>query len=211
LNKLGDGSLSSANQVDKANLDFAVKLLRSISPLPVFGPNTRLLVSSTATNNFLDRAKKLFQGGTVHSLRDGLPNDVKSREVFVLVAPSVTRDYDAAKRLVATGNTVVLINGFAKVRDDSRLLCVAFSGLCVDIHLFGTIHCILVSYLIHSFACFVTLVHTIGSKEYSSGSHHGLLPQAPHVQLSTFWLPDTVLPWPVDVSRRHDKRGAWGL
>jgi hypothetical protein len=107
--------LSSANQVDKANLDFAVKLLKSISPLPVVGPNTRLLVSSTATNSFLDRAKKLFKGGSVHSLRDGLPDEVKSREVFVLVAPSVTRDYDAVKRLVATGNTVVLINGFAKV------------------------------------------------------------------------------------------------
>lgn len=116
LNKLGDGSLSSANQVDQANLDFAVKLLRSLAPLPILGPNTRLLVSSTATNSFLDRAKELFQGGTVHSLRDGLPNEVKSREVFVLVAPSVTRDYDAAKRLVATGNTVVLVNGFAKVR-----------------------------------------------------------------------------------------------
>jgi hypothetical protein len=115
LNKLGDGSLQSANQVDKANLDFSVKLLRSIAPLPMMGPQTSLLLSSTATNSFLGRAQKAFQGGTVHSLKDGLPT-VKAREVFVLVAPSVTRDYDAARRLVSNGNTVVLVNGFAKVR-----------------------------------------------------------------------------------------------
>jgi hypothetical protein len=114
-------------------LDFAVKLLRSISPLPLVGPNTRLLVSSTATNSFLDTAKKLFKGGTVHSLRDGLPDQVKSREVFVLVAPSVTRDYDAAKRLVATGNTVVLVNGFAKVRVMTTLCYVTYVAFSTGI------------------------------------------------------------------------------
>ena len=111
LNKLGDGSLRSATQVDEANLDFCLKLVKSIAPpLPMLGPRVWLLVSSTATNSFLQKATTV---GTVHCLKDGLPN-MRARDVCVLVSPS-GRDYQAAQRLVDGGYTVVLVNGFAKV------------------------------------------------------------------------------------------------
>ena len=122
LNKLGDGSLRSANEVDKVNLDFSAKLLRSIAPLPVMGPKTWLLTSSTAPNSVLQKAKSAFKGGTVHSLKDGLPV-VGASDVCVLVAPSVPKDYEAARSLASDGTCVVLVNGFAKV---GVLRCVHF-------------------------------------------------------------------------------------
>jgi Domain of unknown function (DUF1995) len=115
LNKLGDGSLQSANQVDQANLEFAVKLLRSISPVPMLlGPGTWLIISSAASSSFFEKAQKAYSGnGKVHSLKNGLPN-VRARDVCVFVSPSVSKDYEAAKRLVVNGNKVVVVNGFAK-------------------------------------------------------------------------------------------------
>jgi len=113
LNKLGDGSLRSATQVDEANLKFSVKLAKSIGAPLLLGPKVWLLVSSTATNSFFQRATTSYRGGTVHWLKDGLPN-VRARDVCVLVAPS-GRDYQTAKQLVNGGYTVVLVNGFAKV------------------------------------------------------------------------------------------------
>lgn len=113
LNKLGDGSLRSANEVDKANLDFCRKLVQSISPFPFGGPKSCLLMSSAASNNLLKKAQ-LNMGGSLYSLRDGLPpSDANS--VYVLMSPSSRSDYEAAKSLASDGISVIIVNGFAKV------------------------------------------------------------------------------------------------
>jgi Domain of unknown function (DUF1995) len=109
LNKLGDGSLRSANEVDEANLATAKTIVQSIA-FP-FGPVVWLLTSTAAGAAF--QRKAAGTGQYVHSLKEGLP-PVKSRDVCVLVAPCNSQDYAAAQRLVSNGNAVVLVNGFAK-------------------------------------------------------------------------------------------------
>lgn len=112
LNKLGDGSLRSALEVDKANLDFAKKLIQSLSP-PIIGPKVCLLASSAAPSSFLQKATKLGASSCV-SLRDGMP-DVTKDTICVLLAPSTRSDYETAKSLASqNGNKVVIVNGFAK-------------------------------------------------------------------------------------------------
>eukprot|EP00978_Attheya_sp_CCMP212_P011413 scaffold28117_cov56-Attheya_sp.AAC.15 len=135
LNKLGDGSLRSATEAEQnnqdcifdrnyvyvinrqANLAFAVKLLKSISPLPFMGPKTWLLTSSSASQSFMASAKSKSKGtgAALHSLRDGLPKTSKG-DVCVLVTPSSSADYNAAERIASTGDVsgVVILNGFAK-------------------------------------------------------------------------------------------------
>ena len=116
LNKLGDGSRQSAQEVDKANLDFGKKLIGSIS-LPLIGSEVRLLISSAASAGFLQKAKSIA-GGKCWSLRDGAPQNLSPNVVCVLLAPSTRTDYQIAKALVETGrNKVVIVNGFAKDRD----------------------------------------------------------------------------------------------
>lgn len=114
LNKLGDGSLRSAKEVDKANLGFGTKLVSSISPVPFLGPKTWLLTSATASPSFLAGAKA--KASVVHSLRDGIP-EIRKGEIVVLLAPSAQNDYEAARRLATAGEAkaVVVVNGFAKV------------------------------------------------------------------------------------------------
>lgn len=114
LNKLGDGSLRSANEVDEANLGFCIKLVRSIAPLPFVGPKAWLLMSSTASNSLFKKAKSSAGGTTVYSLRDGLP-PVDTNNVCVLLSPSSRNDYQAAQTLASAGTPVVIVNGFAKV------------------------------------------------------------------------------------------------
>lgn len=101
--------------MDKANLNFAGKLIRSISPLPLLGPKTWLLTSTTASPSFIASAKS--KAPVVHALRDGLPSVAKG-DICVLIGPSAQNDYDAADRLAAAGvaKAVVVVNGFAKVR-----------------------------------------------------------------------------------------------
>lgn len=115
LNKLGDGSLRSAIEVEKANLAFASKLTKSISPVSFIGPKTWLLISSAASNAFFSAAKKAAGSATVHSLKDGLPS-VGKGDVCVLVTPSSRSDYEAAKTIASPdgADAVVLLNGFAK-------------------------------------------------------------------------------------------------
>jgi Domain of unknown function (DUF1995) len=113
LNKQGDGSLRSATEVDDANLVTAKLLLQSLSPLvPGLGPAVWLLTSSAASNTFQRKADRIGRSFS-HSLRNGLPA-VKSRDVCVLVAPCNSQDYSMAQQLVVNGNSVVLLNGFAK-------------------------------------------------------------------------------------------------
>lgn len=114
LNKLGDGSLQSAKQVDDANLAFGRKCCQALSPLIGNRPTITLLTSSSATASFVQKAQKAF--GRTASLKTGPPTQTTtSNDIFVLVAPS-GRDYVVAKQLATQGATVVLINGFAKVR-----------------------------------------------------------------------------------------------
>jgi hypothetical protein len=114
LNKLGDGSLRSAKEVDAANLKFAIKTTQSIAPFGI-GPKVWLLTSASASASFVTGARKA-KVGTVHSLRDGLP-DVAAADVCILPAPSSRPDYDAAQRLATMCKAVVIVNGFAKVCD----------------------------------------------------------------------------------------------
>lgn len=111
LNKLGDGSLRSSQAVNDANFDTAQSLVRGLTgPALLPGPIVWLVTSSAAGATSVPRANTLMQ----HSLQNGLP-PVKSRDVCVLLAPCNRQDYEAAKRLAENGNTVVLVNGFAKV------------------------------------------------------------------------------------------------
>ena len=112
LNKLGDGSLQSAQQVDAANLAFGAKLARALSP-PLIGPQATLLTSASATRQFVRSANKAYS--RVHELSAGVPDISGKSQIFVLVAPS-GRDYAVAKQMTEAGATVVLVNGFFKVR-----------------------------------------------------------------------------------------------
>jgi hypothetical protein len=112
LNKLGDGSLQSANQVDDANLAFGVQLARSLSVVP-FAPTVTLLASTAASQRLVQKAQKTYP--LVHPLQQGLPSPINKSSVLVLVAPSSTRDYSLAQEMVQEyGATVILVNGLAK-------------------------------------------------------------------------------------------------
>lgn len=116
LNKLGDGSLRSANEVDDANLATAKMIVQSLSPIiSGLGPAVWLLTSTAASATFQRKAAAAAAGKdpSVHSLKDG-PPAVKSRDVCVLVAPCTSADYAMAQQLVSNGNAVVLVNGLAK-------------------------------------------------------------------------------------------------
>lgn len=116
LNKLGDGSLRSANEVDDANLATAKAIVQSISSvIPGLGPAVWLLTSTAAGPAFIKKATESTTKvpSYVHNLKEGLPA-IKSRDVCVLVAPCNSQDYAAAQRLAINGNAVILVNGFAK-------------------------------------------------------------------------------------------------
>jgi Domain of unknown function (DUF1995) len=122
-NKLGDGSLRSAQLVDDANLEAAKAILLGASGAPLSsllggGPAVWLLTSSTATRSFQDKAaaRVATDPKFLHCLRDGLPAPVKSRDVCVLVAPASGPDFTAAQRLAANGNAVIVVNALAKDR-----------------------------------------------------------------------------------------------
>ncbi|GAX25231.1 hypothetical protein FisN_5Lu347 [Fistulifera solaris] len=112
LNKLGDGSMRSANQVDDANLAFCSKLVKSIAG--ILGPNTWLITSAAASMNLAQKAKNVTTN--VHSFKSGFqPTNIKKTDVCVVVAPCVQSDYENAKQLAKLCKAVVLVNGFAKV------------------------------------------------------------------------------------------------
>jgi hypothetical protein len=123
LNKLGDGSLRSANDVDDANLATAKMIVQSLSPIipGLLGPAVWLLTSSAAGGASFQRKAATAgnnvgssMNNNVHCLRDGLPTVKSSRDICVLVAPCNSADYSAAQQLASNGNPVVLVNGLAK-------------------------------------------------------------------------------------------------
>lgn len=117
LNKLGDGSMRSANEVDQANLAFCIKLIKAIAPIPFLGPKVDLLTSSSATNAFITKARAAAKscGANVYTLRDGVPSMTKGG-IFVLVGPSGGSDYSLANRIAQDDATkaIILVNGLAK-------------------------------------------------------------------------------------------------
>jgi len=115
LNKLGDGSLRSAIEVEKANLSFCNKLMNSIAPLPFLGPNICLLVGSSSSAGFISKAKSILKGKTIYALAEGMP-DLNQDDVCILVSPSSRNDYAIANKLASQGTTTVIVNGFAKDR-----------------------------------------------------------------------------------------------
>ena len=102
----------------QVNLAFCSKLLRSISPVPFFGPKTRLLLSSTASRTFFEKARSVAKSAaSIHSLRDGIPKEIEGGgDVCVLVAPSSPQDYRMAKAIASGGQVkaIVMVNGLAK-------------------------------------------------------------------------------------------------
>ena len=120
LNKLGDGSLRSAQEAENANAEFTMQLIQSLkSPLPL-GPKKViwLLTSSAASNSLYNLVqRKVSSPAKVHSLKNGLPS-VSNRDIAILITPSAKGDYVAAEKLASNGITsgVIIINGFAKVR-----------------------------------------------------------------------------------------------
>ena len=117
LNKLGDGSLRSTQQAEEANLDFAVKLSKSLAPFPLMASfKVWLVTSSSASASFHSKAEKAIKGSQIlpHSLRSGLPQ-ANPEDIVVLVTPSARTDYQAAEILSKVSTKgVVVINGFAK-------------------------------------------------------------------------------------------------
>lgn len=118
LNKLGDGSMRSANEVDQANLSFCKKLIQSVAPLPPpLGPKTWFLSSSASSNAFNGKAESILKGtsATLSSLRNGIPSQVGKGDICILVAPNGRTDYKAAQTLATEVNAnVIIVNGLAK-------------------------------------------------------------------------------------------------
>lgn len=191
LNKLGDGSLQSALKVDEANLAFASKLANGVSPLPLLGPKAWLVLSSSATSSFAQKAVKTY--GRVHSLKNGLPNCGKN-DVCVLVAPS-GRDYSMAQQLARSGSAVVLVNGFAKVSKCQSLqttpLCLQHSTLSVSSHTLTHAH---MHARTHTNSPFLSK----GQQERLGRGYHGVFSQAIDVQLQCGGLSGQSISKPMD-------------
>lgn len=102
----------------QANLKFCAKLIRGLAPMPMVGPKVRLLTSSGASSNFQSKATSTVKGtALISSLKDGIP-EIEKGDVCVLVSPSVSKDYQAAKQIASDGvaGALVIVNGLAKVR-----------------------------------------------------------------------------------------------
>ena len=117
LNKLGDGSLQSAMQADQANLEASLSIARSFLPPPLGPRNVWMVASSSASQRTFAAMSQRWK--LTHSLANGLP-PLKSRDVYIFVTPSSSSDYNAAQRLAANGNAVVVVNGMSKVRAVGR-------------------------------------------------------------------------------------------
>ncbi|MGK3754442.1 MAG: hypothetical protein ACI8RD_006751 [Bacillariaceae sp.] len=123
LNKLGDGSLRSAIEVDDANLKFVSKLIKSIS-FDVLNPfsaikKVTLVISSSSTNSFRTKAQKIAgKGIDVIDSSQVSDDNGNGGMVYIFISPSSRGDYMMAQQLAKTNNNsckgVVIVNGFAK-------------------------------------------------------------------------------------------------
>lgn len=121
LNKLGDGSMKSANEVEQANLNFGIKLIKDIAPIPFLGPKMWLLTSSTSTNAFVSKAEAaaMGSGATIDTLRNGIPDGLTKSDICVVLAPTGDSDYRMVEFLAESNRVkaVVIINCLAKNRE----------------------------------------------------------------------------------------------
>jgi hypothetical protein len=81
------------------------------------GAKTRLLTNTSATGKFMAKAKQVAKSATsIHSLRDGIPEEIQAGDVCVLVSPSSRQDYQAAQQIASSGvaKAIVIVNCFAK-------------------------------------------------------------------------------------------------
>lgn len=114
LNKLGDGSLRSATEAEDANIAFVAKLCSQVGN-PIFGPKVNLIISSSASRNFVDKVQKKVKGATICSVKDIATSSVTSTGVCVFLTPSSKTDYQEARKLAEGGCSTVIVNGLFKV------------------------------------------------------------------------------------------------
>jgi len=117
LNKLGDGSLRSATEAEDANIAFVAKLCSKVGS-PLFGPKVNLIISSSASRNFIDKVQKKVKGVTICSVKDIASSSSStdtSSGVCVFLTPSSKTDYQEARKLAEGGCSTVIVNGLFKV------------------------------------------------------------------------------------------------
>jgi len=138
LNKLGDGSLRSALDVDDANIKFVGKLVTNISFSmkinPFFSPIKQicLVLSSSATTKVL----VIDSSSSSLSLNDSDNNNNNNNDgiVYIFVSPSSKKDYMMAQQLAqqrkqqqSNVHAVIIVNGFAKNPDSvSKLATMSY-------------------------------------------------------------------------------------
>ena len=96
-----------------------------------FGPKMNVLVSSSASNSFLEKVRSKVKGGDVYSLKDdgALQTMGKGKDnVGIVLTPSLAKDYRVAKELADAGLKTVLVNGLFKV---SWLNNIQYCLICV--------------------------------------------------------------------------------
>lgn len=116
LNKLGDGSLRSAKEAETANLQFALKLAKSIA-IPFVGPKVYIVTSSAASSAFAASVAKKAGGSiSVVSLKGGLPESFAETDVVIFLTPSTSADYRTAESIATSDivGGVIILNGYAK-------------------------------------------------------------------------------------------------
>ena len=116
LNKMGDGSLRSAKEAETANLQFALKLAKSIA-IPFVGPKVYIVTSSAASSAFAASVAKKAGGSiSVVSLKGGLPESFAETDVVIFLTPSTSADYRTAESIATSGTVggVIILNGYAK-------------------------------------------------------------------------------------------------
>ena len=115
LNKLGDGSLKSATEAEDANIAFVAKLCSQVGN-PLFGPKVNLIISSSASRNFIDKVQKKVKGANIFGIKDiASSSSATSSGVCVFLTPSSKTDYQEARKLAEAGCSTVIVNGLFKV------------------------------------------------------------------------------------------------
>jgi hypothetical protein len=165
LNKLGDGSLRSAIEVDDANLKFVSKLIKSIS-FDVLNPfsaikKVTLVISSSSTNSFRTKAQKIAgKGIDVIDSSQVSDDNGNGGMVYIFISPSSRGDYMMAQQLAKTNicKGVVIVNGFAKAPN-------SISGLATMAYYLKplTYNSQIAGYLIRSYPSLWTVLDSSGS------------------------------------------------
>ena len=212
LNKLGDGSLRSSLEAEDANISFVNKLVGGIST-PFFGPNISLVISSSASNAFINKVQKKVKGATLISLKDGNTPGIleKKDNVCIFLTPSSPKDYQAARTLAEYGCATVLVNGSFKVCDCCHGILLLFDynltqNICLEIckyvDIFGNSKCQFCWWLI---IAHIKCIIYVGSKECTSRCNNGLFPKTSNIQFTSGWILNQIISKFVDCIRCTNK------